>query len=171
VLADHSMDWSVPDSIISLGSALDADSLLGGKIQIAQNGGAELVYWLGPDTQKAAAIARIRKIALATPGVMNAYDRANTPWLRLGARGGDVVLFCHAGWRFTDPYPQSNPIPGNHGHPATRPIPFFISGGHPIVPRNQRSAAEARTVDVAPTLGRFFGLHAPRGAWDGRSRL
>ena len=171
VLADHSMDWSVPDHYISLSGAFEADPLLAGKVQIAQNGGAEIIYWLGAADQKKAAIARIRSIAANTEGVLAAYDRANTSWLRLGARGGEVVVFCEAGWRFTDPDPQSNPIPGNHGHPATRPIPFFVSGGHPIVPRNHRSSANARTLDVAPTLGKFFGLHAPKGSWDGRARL
>ena len=171
VLADHSMDWSLPDHYISLHGAFEADPLLAGKVEIAQNGGAELLYWRGSATQRTTAIARMRSIAAATPGVLAAHDRRATSWLRLGARGGDVVVFCEAGWRFTDPNPVSNPIPGNHGHPATRPIPFFINGGHPIVPRNHRSAAMARTLDVTPTLGRFFGISAPKGRWDGVSRL
>jgi hypothetical protein len=171
VLADHSMDWSLPDHYISLSGALAGDPLLAGKVEIAQNGGAELLYWRGAADKRAAAITRMRAIATATEGVLEAHDRANTPWLRLGARGGEVVVFCRAGWRFTDPNQSSNPIPGNHGHPATRPIPFFISGGHPIVPRNHRSAANARTIDVTPTLGRFFGITAPKGSWDGTARL
>jgi len=171
VLADHSMDWSLPDHYISLSGALAADPLLAGKVEIAQNGGAELLYWRGAADKRAAAIKRMRAIATGTDGVLAAHDRANTSWLRLGARGGDVVVFCQAGWRFTDPNQSSNPIPGNHGHPATRPIPFFINGGHPIVPRNHRSAANARTIDVTPTLGRFFGIKAPKGRWDGTARL
>jgi hypothetical protein len=171
VLADHSMDWSLPSRYISLSGAFQADPLLAGKVEIAQNGGAELLYWRGAATQRTQAIAKMRSIAAATPGVLAAHDRRATSWLRLGARGGDVVVFCQAGWRFTDPSPTSNPIPGNHGHPATRPIPFFINGGHPIVPRNHRSAANARTIDVTPTLGKFFGVSAPKGKWDGVSRL
>ena len=93
------------------------------------------------------------------------------PWLRLGAHAGDVVVYCKAGWRFSDPVPDSNPIPGNHGHPATEPIPFFLAGGHPTVPRGATSSRHARTQDVAPTVAAFFGLGAPRGGWDGTSRL
>ena len=48
VLADHSMDWSLPEQTISLTSAFDADASLAGNFQIAQNGGADLVYWTGP---------------------------------------------------------------------------------------------------------------------------
>ena len=65
----------------------------------------------------------------------------------------------------------SNPIPGNHGHPATRRIPFFIGGGHPLVPRGASSPRHAHTVDVAPTLATFFGMSAGRKQYDGRSRL
>ena len=114
----------------------------------------------------------MRRIANAHPGVLASYDRARArPWMRLGANAGDVVVYCRAGWRFSDPEPFSNPIPGNHGHPATRPIPFFVSGGHPAVRHRTSSPAQAHTVDVAPTLAEFFGLRPPRGGWDGRSRL
>lgn len=171
VLADHSMDWSLPNRYISLSGALEADPLLTGKVQIAQNGGAELLYWRGPATQKAAAVARMTTIARATTGVLAAYDRAATPSLRLGPNAGDVVVYCQSGWRFTDPSATSNPIPGNHGHPSTRPIPFFISGGHPAVRTRTVSSALATTVDVTPTLGAFFGLSAPSGSWDGTTRL
>lgn len=170
VLADHSMDWTLPNRYVSLVGDLEADPLLAGKVQIAQNGGAELLYWTGPADQRAAAVSRMRAIALAHPGVLAAHDRAANTSLRLGARAGDVVLYCHAGWRFTDPSFQTNPVPGNHGHPATRPIPFFLTGGHPRVPRGVSSDV-AHTMDVAPTLGAYFGLTAPRGRWDGRSRL
>ncbi len=171
VLADHSMDWSLPNRFISLSGALEADPLLAGKVQIAQNGGAELLYWRGAASEKAAAVARMTAIARGTTGVLAAYDRAATPGLRLGPNAGDVIVYCKSGWRFTDPSPTSNPIPGNHGHPSTRPIPFFISGGHASVRAATVSSALATTVDVTPTLGKFFGLHAPSGSWDGTSRL
>ena len=172
VLADHSMDWSLPHRLISLQPLLDADPLLAGKVRIAQNGGADLLYWTGADSERAAAISRMRAIAQAQPGELAAHDRrASRPWLRLGARAGDVVVWCRAGWRFSDPQQVSNPIPGNHGHPATYPIPFFLAGGHPAVPRRATSSGHARTQDVAPTVAAFFGIAAPRGGWDGRSRL
>lgn len=171
VLADHSMDWSTPDRVISLQGVLDADPLLAGKVRIADNGGADLLYWTGPAARRAEAVARMRTIARAQEGVLAAYPRT-ARWLRLGPEAGDVVVFCEAGWRFSDPDPAtSNPIPGNHGHPATRSIPFFISGGHPRVPRGHASVRHAHTVDVAPTVAAFFGAGHPRGGWDGRALL
>jgi hypothetical protein len=172
VLADHSMDWSTPDKVVSLSGPLEADPMLAGKVQIADNGGADLVYWTGPAADKAAAVKRIRAIAKSVPGVLASHDRTN-PWLRLGPEAGDVVVFCRSGWRFSDPDPvSSNPIPGNHGHPATRNIPFFIGGGSPRVPKGKASPRHARTVDVAPTVAAFFGLkRAPRGGYDGFDRL
>jgi arylsulfatase A-like enzyme len=99
-------------------------------------------------------------------------QRRTTDHLRLGPEAGDVVVFCRAGRRFSDPDPVGdNPIPGNHGHPATRAIPFFIAGGHPRVPRHRVTSAKASTVDVAPTIASFFGVGRPRQGWDGHARL
>ena len=171
VLADHSMDWSIPTNVISLQASLDADPLLAGNVVIADNGGADLVYWTGDPQRLDEAVRRVQEIAEATPGVLKAWDR-RTPWLRLGPESGDVVVFCEGGWRFSDPDPiSSNPIPGNHGHPATRSIPFFIGGGHPAVVPGQVSSRHARTVDVAPTVAEFFGLRTGRRMYDGVSRL
>ena len=171
VLADHSMDWSIPTNVISLQSSFDADPLLAGNVVIADNGGADLVYWTGEAARLDEAVRRIQEIAEATPGVLKAWDR-RTPWLRLGPESGEVVVFCQAGWRFSDPNPVTdNPIPGNHGHPATRSIPFFIGGGHPVVRPGQVSSKHARTVDVAPTIAEFFGLTVNRRLYDGVSRL
>jgi predicted AlkP superfamily pyrophosphatase or phosphodiesterase len=172
VLADHSMDWSTPDKVVSLSSTLEADPLLAGKVQIADNGGADLVYWTGPRSERAAAVSRIRALVKTVPGVLASHDRKND-WLRLGPEAGDVVVFCKSGWRFSDPDPvTSNPIPGNHGHPATRNIPFFIGGGSAVVPKGKASPRHAKTVDVAPTVARFFGLRRkPKGGYDGFDRL
>jgi arylsulfatase A-like enzyme len=167
VLADHSMDWSTPDKLISLQPAFEADPLLAGRVVVAQNGGADLLYWTGPADRRAAALERMRRIATETPGVLS----VRTPeQLRLSPNAGDLVAYCRSGWRFSDPAQHSNPIPGNHGHPATSPIPFFIGGGHRLVGKGSSPAAAA-TVDVAPTVGRLFGLGEPRGGYDGRSRL
>jgi hypothetical protein len=171
VLADHSMDWSTPDHTISLTSVFDQDTALKGKFQIAQNGGADLVYWTGPSSERAAAVTKMRSLAMSTTGVFQAHDVASTPSLRLGVGAGDVLVYCKAGWRFSDPGPQSNPIPGNHGHPASEPIPFFIGGGSPDVRRGVARSAKAHTMDVAPTLGRYFGVGAPTSGWEGSSRL
>ena len=171
VLADHSMDWTTPDRVISLTAPLAADPLLAGHVQIADNGGADLLYWTGPAAQRAEAVDRMRTIARAQEGVLAAYPRT-ADWLRLGPEAGDVVVFCQAGWRFSDPDPlTSNPIPGNHGHPATRSIPFFVAGGHRAVPSSTVSSRVARTIDVAPTLAGFFGVGGPSGGYDGRDLL
>lgn len=171
VLADHSMDWTTPDRVVSLAAPLAADPLLAGNVQIADNGGADLLYWTGPARQRQDALDRMREIARRQEGVLAAHRRT-AHWLRLGPEAGDVVAFCRAGWRFSDPDPlTSNPIPGNHGHPATRSIPFFIGGGHRAVPTSTVSSRVARTIDVAPTLAAFFGVGAPAGGYDGRALL
>ena len=105
------------------------------------------------------ALAEVRRLVAAHPGVLSVQAPAD---LRLGPEAGDLVAYCRAGWRFTDPTPVSNPIPGNHGHPVTEPIPFLVAGGHPAVRRGVVLSAPARTVDVAPTVGALFGLGAPR---------
>ncbi len=168
VLADHSMDWSRPDSLITLQPRLAADPTLAERFVIADNGGADLVYWTGPAAGRTAAVQRIRSIAAATPGVLSTHLPSE---LRLGSRAGDVVVYCRAGYRFSDPSVTSNPIPGNHGHPATLPIPFFVSGGSPVVAPGTSSTAPARSVDVAPTVAAVFGVPGPSGGYDGTSRL
>ncbi len=171
VLADHSMDFSTPDRVISLTAPIEADPFLAGRVAIGDNGGADLLYWLGRPGDLEEAVSRMRAIAQRTEGVLEALDRRK-PSLRLGPEAGDVIVFCRDGWRFSDPNPvTSNPIPGNHGHPATRPIPFFVGGGHPAVPRRTARPGLATTVDVAPTVGAFFGVPAPLGGYDGRDRL
>lgn len=171
VLADHSMDWSVPTQTITLTRVFEAEPTLSGKFVIAQNGGADSVYWTGPAGERRTALGRMRQLALATAGVFQAFVLDETPSLQIGPKGGDLLVYCKAGWRFSDPGPQSNPIPGNHGHPATEPIPFFLTGG--AAPGRARVArsARARTVDVAPTLGSWFGVGAPASGWQGVSRL
>lgn len=167
VLADYSMDWSTPDRVISLQRAMDADPTLAGRTKTAQNGGADLLYYTGPANERDTAVEHMRNIAAATDGVLSVHAPAE---LRLGSDAGDLVAYCEAGWRFTDPYVTSNPIPGNHGHPATKPIPFFTTGGHPAVRPGISSPEPARTIDVAPTIGSLFGLPAPDGEYDGTPR-
>lgn len=164
VLADHSMDWSIPTRVISLAPALDADPILSGKVQIAQNGGADLLYWTGSAADRAPAVTRMSAVVGAVPGVLSTHTPAE---LRLGPEAGDLVAYCKAGWRFSDPDVWSNPIPGNHGHPATEPIPFFLAGGSRRIGFGTVSTRAARTVDVAPTVGALFGLRAPKGGYDG----
>ncbi|RBY90860.1 alkaline phosphatase family protein [Blastococcus sp. TF02A-26] len=163
VLADHSMDWSLPTNLVSVSTVLRARPDLRGSIQIAQNGGADLLYWTGPAASRQAGLAEVRRLVAAHPGVASVHQPRE---LRLGPEAGDLVAYCRAGWRFTDPTPLSNPIPGNHGHPVTEPIPFLVAGGHPQLPRGAVSNLAVRTIDVAPAVGAAFGLGAPRGGYD-----
>ena len=167
VLADHSMDWSLPSNVISIDLILQSRPELRSKVKIAQNGGADLLYWTGADADRAAGLAAVEQLVAAHEGVLSVNKPAD---LRLGAEAGDLVAYCRAGWRFSDPYVASNPIPGNHGHPATEPIPFFVSGGSPAVAKQSVSSEPARTADVAPTIGRLYGLKAPSGGYDGTAR-
>ncbi|SDG25128.1 alkaline phosphatase family protein [Klenkia brasiliensis] len=166
VLADHSMDFSVPTNVISVDLVLQARPDLRSQVQIGQNGGADLLYWTGAARDRSRGLQEVASLVRAHPGVLSVQPPAQ---LRLGPEAGDLVAYCRPGWRFSDPTVVSNPIPGNHGHPATEPIPFFVAGGHPRV-RQGVSTAQARTVDVAPTVGSLFGLSAPRGGYDGTAR-
>jgi hypothetical protein len=166
VLADHSMDWSIPSNVISVDQILSARPDLRAQIAIAQNGGADLLYWTGQAAARDAGLAEVRTLVAAHPGVLSIAHPAE---LRLGVEAGDLVAYCRAGWRFSDPYVTSNPIPGNHGHPATEPIPFFVAGGSPRVATGV-SSRPARTIDVAPTVGGLFGITAPAGGYDGTAR-
>jgi hypothetical protein len=166
VLADHSMDFSLPTQFVSIDQVLRDRPDLRAAVQIAQNGGADLLYWTGPAAGRQAGLADVRRLVTAHPGVLDVRTPAQ---LRLGPVAGDLVAWCRPGWRFTDPTPLSNPIPGNHGHPATDPIPFTVTGGHRAL-RPGVSSAPACTVDVAPTVAAMFGLGQPRGGWDGTAR-
>ncbi|EMY34705.1 type I phosphodiesterase/nucleotide pyrophosphatase [Arthrobacter crystallopoietes BAB-32] len=166
VLADHSMDWSLPTNVISIDNQLWLHPELRRNVQIAQNGGADLLYWTGDAAAREESVARLAAVVAAHPGVLSVHPPAE---LRLGPEAGDLAVYCRAGWRFSDPYILSNPIPGNHGHPATEPIPFFIGGGSPSVLAGV-SSEPARTVDVAPTVAALFGLDVPEGGYDGTPR-
>ena len=167
VLADHSMDWSVPTNVVSVDQILRPRPDLRASVRIAQNGGADLLYWTGPAARRRAGLAQVRSLVAAHPGVLSVHRPDE---LRLGPEAGDLVAYCRQGWRFTDPTVVSNPIPGNHGHPVTEPIPFLVGGGHPSVRRGQVLGDPVRTVDVAPTVGALFGLAGPVGGYDGTAR-
>ncbi|MGH3354614.1 MAG: alkaline phosphatase family protein, partial [Nocardioidaceae bacterium] len=168
VLADHAMDWSHPHRMVSLMPVLEDDPMLTGRVQVAQNGGAHLLYWTGPSAGREAAVRRMRSLVADVPGVLSVHVPGV---LGLGARAGDLVVYCRAGWRFSDPQQVSNPIPGTHGHPATAPIPFFIAGGSPRVRPGEVSSRPVSTVDVAPTVGSVLGLSAPVAGYDGAALL
>ena len=158
VLADHSMDWSMPDP---------DDQPEGG---LRQRRRARRELRDRPERRRRARLLDRRRVgegrrpdlacrARRSPrrGSSPPTSSTKTPDLHLGPKAGDLLVYCQAGWRFSDPGPQSNPIPGNHGHPATEPIPFFVSGGSSSVHQGVARSARAHTMDVAPTLAAYFG--------------
>lgn len=167
VLADHSMDWSFAHRVISLGAPIWFDARLRDNVEIAQNGGADCLYWTGPESERAEGLKRLRELVLRQHGVLSVHTPQD---LRLSPNAGDLIAYCKQGWRFSDPTIFNNPIPGNHGHPTTEPIPFFIAGGSPVVRPGTRTAV-AHTMDVAPTVAQIFGLPTSGTRYDGASRL
>jgi hypothetical protein len=193
VTADHSMDWSLPTSTVSLSPAIEADPLLAGEVVVAQNGGAAL-YSLTRrgDARAAERLKRLREIAIATEGVDEALYRQPNPldggtqhwvgrvhpdWHQTHPRSGDLLVTVEDGLRVTEPSSTSNPIPGNHGMPSTLRIPMVVAGGLPLATPATvsgssdpfvRAADQAENVDVAPTAAWLLGLDAPAGGFDGR---
>jgi ectonucleotide pyrophosphatase/phosphodiesterase family member 5 len=169
VTADHSMDWSLPNRIVSLRSAYDSDPDVAGSYEIGQNGGAGLLYFTGDDADKRDhVVARMRDIARSMEGVAAVRPTAD-PELRLGGKAGDLAVFIEPGWRFTDPDAWSNPIPGNHGHLVTLDIPFLVTGGSELVRHGTIVRdAMASNLDIAPTVAALFRVDPPSGGYEGR---
>ena len=193
VTADHSMDWSLPTSTVSLTPAFQADPLLKDQLVVAQNGGAALYslkYRSAPKAQ--ARLKRMRAIALATAGVDEALYRRPNPvdgdrahwvgrvhpdWHQTSARSGDLLVTADDGRRMTEPTATSNPIPGNHGMPSTLRVPLVVSGGIGVVQRtvtgssdpDVRAAGQSENVDVAPTAAWLLGVQPPSAGFDGRA--
>ena len=195
ITSDHGMDWSFPDRIVDLADAFDADPDLAGEYVVALNGGAAMYALLSPAAAGAPArLAKMRALALAADGVDEAlYARPNPAdggsthwvgavhpdWALTGDHVGDLVVTVEAGWRLNHDGPDSNPIPGNHGHVPTLPIPVIVAGGHPAVRQRvvappsglgdgDRDPAQAENIDMAPTIAWLLGLNPPPGGFDGR---
>ncbi|WP_370324045.1 cell wall-binding repeat-containing protein [Euzebya sp.] len=202
VTADHSMDWSLPDAIVTLSPAFDEIPGLAGQYGAAQNGGACTYWLLAPEAAGAAdLLAAMREVALATEGVVEGWYTHPNPadggeqhwvgatrpdWGLTGDRVGDLVVVVADGYRITEPTPLSNPIPGNHGHVVTLPIPQIVAGGWdglrandaaPATPLDPvedgpaddvRDPSQGENIDIAPTIAWLLGLHPPPGGFDGR---
>jgi hypothetical protein len=156
VLADHSMDWSRPDRVISLQPALDADPLLAGNVVVAQNGGADLLYWTGPEARRTAALERMRDLARATPGVLSVRRPAR---LRLDDTAGDLVVYCRSGWRFADPAPRSPPWTSPRpwarcsGSASRAAGTTGAAGGDRVTPRSEVSTSDtSRSAPMGPDV-------------------
>lgn len=100
---------------------------------------------------------------------------------------GDLVLVAAQGFKFSEPDPTGNPIPGNHGHPVTFRNTMLVSGGSPWVKKGQviapssatvtdfdRLPEQAENIDITPTVAWLLGLNIqpadfPEGSgFDGR---
>jgi ectonucleotide pyrophosphatase/phosphodiesterase family member 5 len=198
VTADHSMDWSRRDAVITLQPAFEGDALLAGEVEAAANGGACTYALRAPNEPRAAErLKRMRQIALGTEGIREAlYTRPNPldggtahtvgrlhpDWAMGPDRAGDLIVTVEAGWRIGHSSfdQEGNPIPGNHGHPETLPIPVIVAGGWAGLapPRvvdpgrqlavDERDAGQAENIDMATTAAWLLGLNPPPGGFDGR---
>jgi ectonucleotide pyrophosphatase/phosphodiesterase family member 5 len=195
VTADHSMDWSFADRFIDLEDDFEDDPLLAGEVLTAVNGGACLYALRSPDDPQAQErLVRMRAIALDTEGVDEALyirpnpldgdeehwvGRVHPDWGLLGDYTGELIVTVEPGWRIGHGGMDSNPIPGNHGHPVTLPIPVIVSGGWDGVATQtvepdaelgpaDRAPGQAQNIDLAPTAAWLLGLNPPPGGFDGR---
>ena len=91
VLADHSMDWSIPSNVISIDLILQSRPELQANITIAQNGGADLLYWTGPEPDRAAGLAAVEQLVSAHEGVLSVNKSGRPPAGRRGRRPGGLL--------------------------------------------------------------------------------
>lgn len=156
VVAGHTVSRTRQDPLTVFLPRLDADPLLAGQVQIVPSPGSASLYWTGPLDRHTEAVRRMRELAMDTPGVLSVHHPSE---LGLGARAGDVIAWFGTGRRFSDPSSYSDRMA------------LFVTGGSPLVRHRTTLSIPARAVDVAPTVGRIFGLTEPRGGYDGISRL
>ena len=121
VLADHSMDWSLPDALVSLAPGFDADPLLAGNVQIADNGGADLLYWTGPADRRAEAVQRMRTIAEGDRGRAVGARPGGAPARRACRRPGRLLqgrLALQRPRPVVEPDPRQPRPPGHAADPV-----------------------------------------------------
>ena len=144
-----------------------------GKVQIADNGGADLLYWTGPRVRAATQPWRgCARVAAAVPGVLATHDRRN-PWLRLGPEAGDVVVVLPGRVAVQRPGPGDlQPDPGQPRAPG--------DAQHPVLHRRRLAARPARArprpgtpapSTSRPPWRRTSARGKPKGGYDGVNRL
>lgn len=208
--SDHNMDWGLQtqdvaepmtNAILAKDYTIDdagdpGPSRAGsnGDWKDVAGGGTTAIYVEEPED-----IAEIAKIAAKVPGVaivatrepitvlpaddLSANDQKKLlTQAQMGMdhpNNGDIVVMAEPGWAFRG----GNPIPGNHGHPATQRSVLMVSGGHPIV-RDDGTRIEGEKVygppnvpfsgprggpgnlSIAPTVSAIFGLEGPLHSYD-----
>lgn len=84
---------------------------------------------------------------------------------------GDLVLVMGDAFKFSEPDPSGNPIPGNHGHTVTVHNTMIVSGGLDILQTNmvvstgsadhfERNPMQSENIDVGVTVAWALGLIA-----------
>ena len=177
VVSDHGMD-TVPQKI-SLTDALTAGGIPDTSFTVVQAGSADYVYLADRKARsRFALLKRMRQIALATPGVTEAFYRESNPQDgdRLhtinrtypgfgGPRTGDLLVFSAPGRAFSDDGSQIFALPGMHGSPTTADNFMAVFGGSKLV-RSQTVRGGTRAdapsnMDVASTAMGLLGLFPP----------
>ena len=174
IVSDHSMD-TVPQKV-SLTDALTGGGIPDTAFTIVQAGSADYVYLADRRAQsRFALLKRMRQIALATPGVADAFYREANPRDAnrahtinktypgyAGPRTGDLLVFSKPGQAFGDSGSQIFVLPGMHGAPQTSDNFMAVLGGGKLVRfltvRGSGHEAGANNMDVASTAMGLFGL-------------
>lgn len=182
IVSDHGMDWSQPLDFINAQSTLDG---IGGLAAI-QSGGTDSIYLTDQSERGTVAgnqrLKQARDALLAVNGIANVWYTFPNPedpgdekvlssvFNSAHENMGDMVLSAEDNFRFSDPGPQDNPIPGNHGHEVTLHNTFMISGGASFIQQQtiaeldepvshlERRPGQSENVDVAPTVAWLLGM-------------
>jgi hypothetical protein len=187
IVSDHGMDWGLPNNYINESSTLETFGLFSGSGR-----GSTAGYFLtNPlDPLRESKLKMARDLLLALPGVENVWYRELNS-LDVGINTllpdhfharheniGDLIAEAKAGYRFSEPSAQTNPIPGNHGNKLTLHNTFIIGGGAPFVRAQvisepdepvdhyERRPAQSENTDVASTVAWLFGMTT--AGFDGR---
>ena len=209
--SDHGMDWSLNHAPL-LSSDIGPDAahavdvsrhlfLAGYNAYAIPGGGSAAVY-----TREQGAALRIPREITATDAdipamarVMSAHpgvafvatpesipDLDNPTLHEMGMDhpdNGHLVVFVKPGWAVRD-NSSTNPLPGNHGHPATQHSVLLVTGGHPSLDDTPESVPGEKVYDpenklfsppadgpgnlsIAPTVAALFGIGEPVGGYDG----
>ena len=170
VLADHSMDWSVPQNTISLTRSSRSTprwraTSRSPRTEAPTSSTGPARRRRGPPPSRGCG-----RWPWPRTGVFQAHVIDQTPSLQLGANAGDLLVYCKAGWRFSDPGPQSNPIPGTTGTRPRSPSRSSWAADHPWCARESRGLRRP-TRWTSLLRSASSSASAPRPGWEGYARL